>query len=390
MGGRVAIVGVGLTKCSSHRRDVTYPELIYEAVTAALTQAGLTAKDIGAVVFGSMDPFDGVFAPERWNVEACAGAGSATKPFIKVTTGGTTGGSVALGGYYHVASGMFDVVLTVASQRVGESVEAQLVLNTGVDPIYERWMGIGAITLVANQAVHHFHHYGTTEEDLAMVAAKNYANALNNPYAHLQRHLTAEDALRTRLISWPLHLSDCCPSSDGACAVIFASEERARRLTDTPAWVLGAGQITDNYWIAERPWYHDWDSLAMLARRVYKQAKISDPLAEIDVAELYNAFTINEIIQCEALGFCDKGKGPELIRQGVTAMGGKLPICPSGGVLCSNPIGASGLIRVGEAALQVMGRADKRQVPGVKTALAHVWGAALGFHVLMILGKKAP
>jgi acetyl-CoA C-acetyltransferase len=390
MGRRVAIVGVGLTKCSSHRKDVTYPELIYEAVSGALAQAGVTPKDVGAVVFGSMDPFDGVFAPERWNVEACAGAGFANKPFIKVTTGGTTGGSVALGGYYHVASGMFDVVLTVASQRVGESVEAQLVLNTGVDPIYERWMGIGAITLVANQAVKHFHYYGTTEEDLALVAAKNYANALNNPYAHLQRHLTAEDALRSRMLSWPLHLSDCCPSSDGACAVVLASEERARHLTDTPAWVHGAGQITDNYWIGERPWYEDWDSLAMLARRVYKQARIADPLAELDVAELYNAFTINEIIQCEALGFCDKGEGPELIRKGVTAMGGKLPICPSGGVLCSNPIGASGLIRVGEAALQVMGEADQRQVPGVKTALAHVWGAALGFHVLMILGKEAP
>ena len=126
-----------------------------------------------------------------------------------------------------------------------------------------------------------------------------------------------------------------------------------------------------------------------MAVRVYKQAKIADPLAELDVAELYNAFTINEIIQSEALGFCDKGQGPELIRKGVTAMGGKLPICPSGGVLCSNPIGASGLIRVGEAALQVMGKADQRQVPGVKAALAHVWGAALGFHVLMILGKDA-
>ena len=117
MGRRVAIVGVGLTKCSSHRKDVTYPELIYEAVSGALAQAGVTPKDVGAVVFGSMDPFDGVFAPERWNVEACAGAGFANKPFIKITTGGTTGGSVALGGYYHVTSGLFDVVLVVVRDR---------------------------------------------------------------------------------------------------------------------------------------------------------------------------------------------------------------------------------------------------------------------------------
>src|SRR4030042_7095742 len=117
MGRRVAIVGVGLTKWSSHRKDVTYPELIYEAVSGALAQAGVTPKDVGAVVFGSLAPFGGVFAPERWNVEACAGAGFANKPFIKITTGGTTGGSGALGGYDHVASGMYGVVLTVASQR---------------------------------------------------------------------------------------------------------------------------------------------------------------------------------------------------------------------------------------------------------------------------------
>jgi acetyl-CoA C-acetyltransferase len=311
-------------------------------------------------------------------------------PFLKLTTGGTTGGSVALGAYYHVTSGMFDVVLAVASQRVGETLEAQLVLNTCVDPIYERWMGGGAITIAANQAASHFHYYDTTEEDLAMVAAKNYANALNNPYAHLQRHLTVEDALQTRMLSWPLRLSDCCPSSDGACAVIFASEERATKMTETPVWVRGAGQITDNYYAGDRPWFHDWDSLSILARRVYRQAKIDNPLEELDVAELYNAFSIQEIIECESLGFCEPGKGAELIRKGVTTMDGKLPVCPSGGVLCTNPIGASGLIRVGEAALQVMGKADKRQVANVKTALAHVWGAVIGFHVLMILGKEAP
>jgi acetyl-CoA C-acetyltransferase len=390
MGRRVAIVGVGQTKCSSHRTDVTYPELVYEAVSAALADAGIGFDQIDAVVYGSMDPFDGVFAPERWNVDSCVSAGFLNKPFLKITTGGTTGGSAALGGYYHVGSGMFDMVLVVGSQRVGETIEAQLVLNTCVDPIYERWIGAGAITVAANQASSHFHYYGTTEEDLAMVAAKNYANALNNPYAHLQRHLTVEDALRSRMVSWPLRLSDCCPSSDGACAVIFASEERARQMAKQPAWVRGAGQITDNYFGGDRPWFHDWDSLAMLARRVYKLAKISNPMDEIQVAEPYVAFSIQEIMEYEALGFAEPGKGAELIRKGVTAMGGKVPFCPSGGTLCTNPIGATGLFRVVEAALQVMDKADKRQVPNVKTALAHSWGAVIGFHTIMILDKEAP
>ncbi|MBI1884711.1 MAG: thiolase family protein [Chloroflexi bacterium] len=387
---RVAIVGVGLTRTSSHRADVTYPELVYEAVSAALAQAALEPKDIDAVTYGSMDPFDGVFAPERWNVEACAGAGATNLPLMKITTGGTTGGSTALAGYYHVASGLFDVVLAVASQRVGETVEAQLVLNTAIDPIYERWLGGGAITIAALQAVRHFWRYGTTEQDLAHIAVKNHENAQRNPYAHLMRMLTVQDALQTRLISWPLRLSDCCPSSDGACAIIFASEEQAKRITDRPAWVIGAGQITDNYWVGDRPWYEDWDSLSLLARRVYRQAKIDDPLRDLDVAELYNAFSVQEIIEYEALGFCEKGKGGELIRKGVTTMEGQLPVCPSGGVLCTNPIGASGLIRVAEAALQVMGKAEGRQVPNVRKALAHAWGAAIGFHTLMLLSSDVP
>ncbi len=386
----VAIAGVGLTRCSSWRRDVLYPELVYEATSAALQDAGITSKDVQAVVYGSMDPFDGVNAPEKWNVDACAAAGMLGTPYMKISTGGTTGGSTALAAYYHVASGLYDVVLAVASQRVGESIEAQLVLNTAVDPVYERGFGAGAITIAAIQASAHMHQYGTTEEDLALVSVRNHENAVNNPYAHLRLKFGVQDALASPMLSWPLRLADCCPSSDGACALVFASGERARALAERPAWIRGAGQITDNYFAGDRPWYEDWDSLSMLARRVYRMAKIDDPFRQLDVAELYNPFTVQEILEYEALGFCEKGKGAELVRKGLTAMDGQLPVCPSGGVLSNNPIGASGLIRVAEAALQVMGKADQRQVPNVKTALAHAWGATIGFHTLMILDREAP
>jgi acetyl-CoA C-acetyltransferase len=387
---RVAIVGVGLTRCSSWRRDVTYPELVFEATSAALQDAGITPNDVDAVTYGSMDPFDGVNAPEKWNVDACASAGVLGKPYLKICTGGTTGGSTGLSAYYHVASGLYDVVLAVTSQRVGETLEAQLVLNTAVDPVYERGFGVGAITVAAIQACSHMHAYGTTEEDLAQISVRNHENALNNPYAHLRVKFSVEQALASPMLSWPLRLSDCCPSSDGACAVVFASEERARQLARQPAWIRGAGQITDNYFLGDRPWGEDWDSLAMLARRIYRLAKIDDPMRELDVAELYSAFTIQEILEYEALGFCEKGKGAELVRKGVTAMEGQLPVCPSGGVVSTNPIGASGLIRMAEAALQVMGKAEQRQVPDVKTALAHAWGATIGFHTLMILDREAP
>jgi acetyl-CoA C-acetyltransferase len=387
---RVAIVGVGLTRCSSWRKDVAYPELVYEATSSALQETGITPNDIDAVVYGCMDPFDGINAPEKWNVDACAAAGALAKPYLKISTGGTTGGSTALAAYYHVASGLHDVVIAVASQRVGETLEAQLVLNTAVDPVYERGFGMGAITVAAIQACSHMHAYDTTPEDLAQISVRNHDNALNNPYAHLRIKFGVEDALRSPMLSWPLRLSDCCPSSDGACAIIFASEEKARKLASQPAWIKGAGQITDNYFTGDRFWYEDWDSLAMLARRVYRLAKIDNPMKEFDVAELYNAFTIQEILEYEALGFCEPGKGAEMVRKGVTNMDGALPVCPSGGVLCTNAIGASGLIRVAEAALQVMGKAGQRQVPNVKTALAHSWGAVIGFHTIMILDKEAP
>ena len=387
---RVAIVGVGLTRCSSWRKDVAYPELVYEATSAALQDTGITPNDVNAVVYGCMDPFDGVNAPEKWNVDACAAAGMLNKPYLKISTGGTTGGSTALAGYYHVASGLHDVVLAVASQRVGETLEAQLVLNTAVDPVYERGFGMGAITIAAIQACSHMHAYHSTEEDLALISVRNHENALNNPYAHLRTKFSVKDALGSPMLSWPLRLSDCCPSSDGACAIVFASEEKARKLARQPAWITGAGQITDNYFAGDRYWYEDWDSLAMLARRVYRLAKIDDPMREFDVAELYNAFTIQEILEYEALGFCEPGKGAEMVRRGVTAMDGQLPVDPSGGVLCTNAIGASGLIRVAEAALQVMGNAGQRQVPNVKKALAHAWGATIGFHTLMVLDREAP
>jgi acetyl-CoA C-acetyltransferase len=381
---KVAIVGVGLTKTATRRNDVTHPELTYEAVKTALNDAGITMDDIDSVVYGSMDPFDGINCPDRWDADVCGGA--LNKPYMKVTTGGTTGISTALAGYYHVASGLYDTCLAVCCQRVGENVDAQLVHNTCVDPVFERYTGVGAITVGAFQAAAHMAKYGTTQEQMAMVRVNANANAMNNPYAHLRFEITLDMALATRIISWPLRLSDCCPRSDGACALIYASEEKAKEITDNPAWVKAAGSISDTYW-SGKP-LAEWDSLAILGRRIYRVAKIEKPIKEIDVAELYDAFTIQQILELEALGFCDKGEGGKLVEEGVTKKDGDIPVNMSGGVLCTNPIGATAMIRVAEAALQVMGKADKKQVADVETAIAHGWGGTVQFHGLMILGKN--
>ncbi|MFB0563589.1 MAG: thiolase family protein [Candidatus Lokiarchaeia archaeon] len=384
---KVAIVGVGLTKMTTRRNDLTHPELSHEAVNAALKDANLTIDQIDSVIYGTMDPFDGINCPDKWDADAAGGA--LNLPYMKVTTGGTTGISAALAGYYHVASGLFDTALVVCTQRVGENVDAQLVLNTCVDPALERQSGWGAISVGAIQATRHMAKYGTTSEHMALVSVQNHKNAVNNPYAHLRKEITVDDVLKSRIISWPIRLLDCCPRSDGSCALIFASGDKARKITDNPAWVRGVGSIADYYYAGYKVDVADWDNLAILSRRVYKQAQIENPVKEFDMAELYNAFSIQEIMEYESLGLCERGKGSKLIEEGVTSMSGELPVNPSGGVLCTNPIGATAMVRVAEAAIQVMGKGDKRQVPNVETALAHGWGGQFQFHGLMILSRSS-
>lgn len=379
---KVAVVGTGQTPYRTRHEEYTHPELVFEAVNNALKDAGISIEDVDAVVFGSMDPFDGVNQPERW----CSTAVGLDKPLIKISTGGTTGITTALAAYQTVASGLFNIVLAVGVQRVGTSDDAQSIINTCVCPIYERHTGVGAITVGALQASRHMFKYGSTHEERAYIAVKDRKNAMKNPYAHLKMELTIEDVLNSRVVEWPLRLYECCPRSDGACAVIFASEDVAESITDRPAWVLGAVGISESYWWGDKPDLADWDSLEIAAKKLYRLARITNPVKEIDVAELYTAFTSQHILETEALGFCPKGKGGVYALDHFFDMDGELPTNPSGGVLSSNPIGVTGLVRVAEAASQVMGRAGEHQVKNVEVALAHAWGGTAQFHGLMLFG----
>ncbi|MBO8181271.1 MAG: thiolase family protein [Archaeoglobus sp.] len=380
---RVAVVGVGQTKFRTRRDDKTHPELTYEAMNKALEHAGLDIKDIQAIAYGTMDPFDGIYLPERWDVTS----GGIGKPFMKISTGGTTGMTTGLAAYEHVASGVFDIVMAVCTQRVGECVDAQPVLNTAVCPIYERYSGAGAISVAAIQATVHMHKYGTTEEDLAWVSVKDHKNALKNPNAHIKLDIGVEEVLNSPMVSSPLKLLECCPRSDGAVAVIFASEEVAKKIRDNPAWVIAETTISDDYYTGDRPDLSYWDTLAIAGRRLYRFAGVDDPKKDIDVAELYSPFTIQEVLELEALGFAKKGEGKDMAREGVTFVDGDMPTNPSGGVLCTNPIGATGLVRLAEASLQIMGEASN-QIDNVEVSLAHAWGGTLQFHTLMLLSSK--
>ena len=370
---RAAIIATGQTKHVSKRRDVNIVEMIHEAVKACLADAELTAKDVDAVVIGNMEHFEGIYNPDLWAVD---GVGSIGKHQFKVTTGGTTGASVAHAAYYHVASGMFDCVLAIGWEKQSDGdTTAGLIFQA--DPLWERFNMAGAIGTFAVAASEYMNKYGITEEQAAKVAVKNRGNALKNPHAHLRKPVTVEDVLRSTPLAHPIKLLDMCPTSDGACAMIVASEKIARKKSpNKPAWFKALATRHDQPFNADLPLLIQMRSLADAAKEAYAQAGISNPLKELDVAELYEPCTFAELSWYEALGFCGWGEGGKLIDSGKTQIGGELPVNPSGGVISTNCIGATAMIRVAEAALQIQGKAGERQVPGAKTALATGFGGS--------------
>ncbi len=384
MGRRVGIVGVGQTHHASHRLDASGVELISEAVTRALDDAGIGIADIDAFVIGNMDHFENINYVDAW---AADGLGSFMKPVFKLTTGGTTGNTVAAAAYYHAASGMFDTVLAVGWEKNSES-DTQAAIATCANPVLERDAFAGAIGPLATEYSMYMEAYGATEEDAAVVAARDRNNALNNPYAHNRMQVTVEDVLNSPMLAYPVKLLDMCPRSDGACAVVFAAEEKARKLCDRPAWVHASVVRHDFAHLGDLEWtrLHTLESASRLA---YSYAGITNPLKEFDVAELYLPCSTCGVKWMDSLWMCERGGAPALIRSGATHMDGLMPVNPSGGVISTNPIGATAMIRVGEAAWQIMGRAGARQVPNASKALVTGYGGCAWSNV-MILGSDLP
>lgn len=388
MARKVAIVGTGQTKYATRRFDLSADDMVFEATSRALDDAGLTIKDVDAVVFGmAPEALDGVNCMDKW----CSGASAAYgKPFMRVHTGGATGGSAAIAAAYHVASGLFDVVLVVAMERVGETPDAQRVLNRIYEPTLASEFALNIINVVAMGTIRAMKSHGFTEQHMALISVKNHLNALNNPFAHLQIRVTAEDVLKSPLVCWPFKLLDCCPRSDGACAVVFAAGDKAKKIARVPAWVKGMAAVTDIK-VPGETGDTGWIS-ADAALNAYKRAGIDNPRRQIQVVECYSPFSSMELMLYENLKFCESSEIVKLAEAGFGEMNGEVPFTPSGGVMCSNPIGATALIRIAEAAIQVMGKGEKRQVHGVKNALATGTGGSPGigsasFTTAMVLGR---
>lgn len=388
----VGIIGVGQSDFVKSRTDLTFPELVREGADLALDNAGLEMSDIGAVVFPlAPDALIGVGNGERWCVEAIGAQG---KPFMRVNTGGATGLTAVLAGYVHVASGMFDAVLVTGADRVSESLSAQSVLNKMWDVAYERLYPLNTITMLALSAQRYNDRYGSTERDLARVTVKNRRHASLNSHAHLRTQVTEDDVLGTRMISWPLKLADLCPSSSGAAAVVLVSEDFAARMGRPTAWIRGIGQSAETFWLGDRVGptavsdYADAGAMEEAIHRAYRQAGITDPSDQLDLAELYAPFSSVELHAVEAAGLAAKGESFKGIANGEFSLGGPGPtVNPSGGTLCTNAIAVTGLVRAAEVALQVTGQAAEHQVEGAAVGLATAIGGDHQFYASMVLAN---
>ena len=387
MSRAVAAVAAGQTDHVSRRVDVGIAELVREAIDRCLETRDLTLADVDALVLGNMEMFEGINLVEHWLADALGVAG---KPLWKLNNGGTVGSSTAVAAYYLIAGGYHRRVLCVGFEKQSEG-STQSAITTVGDPVWERAVMAGAIGNFAAMTSVYVHDSGATPEQAARVAVKARRNALRNPHAHLKlADITVESVLASDMLAYPVRKLDMCPSSDGAAAVLFAADEDAGGLAPRPAWVHAAVTAHDQQYMGDSPKrLAEMRSLIEARTKGYRLAGIDDPVRDLDVAEIYEPATYAELAMYECLGFCPKGGGGAFIDSGAPELDGALPVNPSGGVLSTNPVGATALIRVAEAGLQVMNEAGDRQVPNVRRALATGYGGN-AWTDLMILGAERP
>ena len=381
----VAVLGVGQTKHQATRGDVSMAGLVREAATRALADAEMTWSDIDAVVIGKApDFFEGVMMPELYLADALGCTG---KPLFRVHTAGSVGGSTSIVASQLVQAGIHEKVLTVAFEKQSES-EAMWALSLPMP--FTPPLHAGAGGYFAPHVRSYMARSKAPDHIGILVALKDRLNALKNPYAHLHEHDITFDSIKDSIMLWdPIRYAETCPSSDGACAMVLGSEAVAQKANGPVAWVKGMAMRSEPTMSADRDPVLPRGGVDC-ARDVYAQAGIKDPRREVDAVEMYVPFSWFEPMWLENLGFAEAGEGWRMVEDGVTQLDGDLPVNMSGGVLSSNPIGASGMLRFAEAANQVRGRAGEHQVDGARTAVGHAYGGGSQFFAMWVVGSEKP
>lgn len=372
----VSIVSAGLSKFG--KLDGLYArEIFAEAAKEAFDRCQKLdpKKDIKALFVGHM----GESYEHQGHTGATAAdwAGLLNVPATRTEAACASSGAALRAAIYAVLSGLCDVVLVGGVEKMTHRTTAEVTeyLAMASDYPFEQWHGITFPGLFALMATAHMHKYGTTEQHLASVAVKNHYHGSLNPKAHMQKEITLEMAMSSRVIAWPLKLYDCSLITDGASCLILTKPELARKYTDMPVHIIGSGQASDTIGMYERKDYTSLTAAKKAAKMAYEMARIKSE--DVNVAEVHDCFTIAEIIAYEDLGFCKPGEGGCLVENGETKLGGRMPVNTSGGLKAKgHPVGATGTAQAYEIYLQLTGQAEKRQVKNAKIGLTHNVGGS--------------
>ena len=382
----VAVIGVGLTKFGE-LWDKSFRDLIAEAGSKAILDAGIGGKDIDAMYIGSMS--SGRFVGQEHVGALVADASGFSHihiPSTRVEGACASGGLAVRQGYQSILSGTNDVVIIGGIEKMNDvgGSSATETLATAADQEWEAFFGATFPALYAMIAKRHMHEYGTTKEDLAKVAVKNHANGAKNPYAQFQREITLDKAMNATPVAEPLGLLDCSPVTDGSAAIVLCSLDKAKEFTDKPVKIIGSGQGSDTLSLHGRRDICTLDATVHAAKMAYKQANIKP--TDIDLAEVHDCFTIAEICAIEDLGFVKKGKGGKAVENKITTIDGSLPVNTSGGLKSKgHPVGATGVAQIVEIVNQLRGDAGKRQVKNANIGLTHNVGGSGATCVVNIL-----
>jgi len=379
------VVGIGQTKFDAKRIDVSMPGLVREAAYKALDDAGLGFGDIDAVVVGKApDTFEGVMLPENYLADALGASG---KPLLRVHTAGSVGGSTANVAMALIHAGIHDRVLTVAYEKQSES---NAMWGLTISPPFSVAVVAGAGGYFAPLIRSYIRRSGAPEDTGIRTALKDRLNALKNPLAHLRIEDIDFDKIANSPMLWdPIRYLESCPSSDGACAMVLAREELAQKAPTPPAWVHATAMRSEPNQFPGRDAVNPMAG-QLAARDLYKQGRIGNPRQEIDCAEIYVPFSWFEAMWMENLGFAPENEGWKMVYEGATALDGDMPINMSGGVLSTNAIGASGMVRYAEAAMQVRGQAGEHQVDGARVSLGHAYGGGSQYFSMCLFGAEKP
>jgi len=395
VGRNVAVVGVGHSRFGV-RSDVNIGELAWESIKKALDDANIDQKDIEYFIVSSVGGWSSEYLPA---VVIGEYSGLTPKGTSRVEAACASGSAAVKLAYEMVSSGAVDIAMAVGLEKMNESPTPVVVEFIGRAGNYF-WefhnFGLTFPGYYALYATAYMDKYGATEEDFCKVAVKNHYYGARNPKAHFQKEVTIEKCMTSRYIAWPLKLYDCSPITDGSAAVILASEDIAKKLTDTPVWIEAVGEASDTANLSKRDDFTYLRAARIAADKAYKKAGLEDGYnmyKYFDVAEVHDCFTIAEVLAYEDLRFAEPGRGIELVRNEETYVGGKIPVNLSGGLKAKgHPIGATGVGMVAELTNQLLQRVEKDRQAPIKNgrALAHNVGGTGHYAYVTILSLSKP